>query len=101
MQRLFKSGLLIALAITAAQAHETIPNPGFDITSDFGPRILDNETRDFHRAIDYSRAEHLSIPLLEDGRITRLSYSTLSDPLDPQAGGILIVEISSAHKFRY
>lgn len=96
------TALLPIAFLRLAWGHQTVPFTEFPITSDFGPRFLTANNRfDFHKAIDWSRAAGLSVPLLEAGSVIRLSYSTLAEPLNPQAGGILIFETVGEHRFRY
>ncbi len=68
--------LSVLMSISAVYAHDdanyifNIADPGFDITSDFGPRYTTGTL--FHKAIDFRRTAGQSLPLLGDGIVTDL-----------------------------
>lgn len=66
-------------------------DPGFDITSDFGPRNVAGSR--FHRAIDFRRQAGQTVPLLEDGTVTALFQGATTN--------IIIVTVSGTHTLRY
>src|SRR3989339_1935550 len=71
-------------------ANMTATDPGFEITSDFGPRLVGS--LDFHKAIDYHRGAGETIPLLENGQVEDLARGT---------GNLFRIEIRGNHTFRY
>jgi hypothetical protein len=102
IRKLFSASLAAAIVVgmtVAVSAHITASNPGFEITSDFGPRFL--PAADFHKAIDYGAAAGVSLPLLEAGSISRLSFA--DGGVNPLTNQILILELNTTngHHFRY
>ncbi len=71
---------------------QTLFDPGFLVTSDFGPRFVTGGSP-FHKAIDMQRATGSTIPLLENGNITLLFRGATT--------GIIIVTVAGGHTVRY
>jgi hypothetical protein len=82
------------LAGRAAGHPVLVPDPGYVITSDFGPRTVAGGTP-FHKAIDFKRALGTTVPLLEDGTVTSLNRAS--------AGVVHLVSlvVTGVHTFRY
>jgi hypothetical protein len=96
--RLLLAALVVlgGLAERAAGHPALIPDPGFTITSDFGPRTVPGGTP-FHKALDFSRPLGTNVPLLEDGTVTSLNRAdTAGDPRH-----LVALVVTGVHTFRY
>jgi hypothetical protein len=67
--------LLVLGSLFSAHAHANILNPPvqFDISSDYGPRILDGSF-DFHSGIDYASPMGTDVKAVEAGIISEIGY---------------------------
>jgi len=100
-QRLFIGVAILIPCLAWGQVGPiTAADPGFPITSEFGPRMLSG-VPDFHPGIDYGATAGTAAPLIEAGTISRLSFD--GGGLSPTAGTILFFEFDTAtsHHFRY
>ena len=84
--------LTLLLGVAPAGAHpDDAPDPGYYITSDFGPRTVAGGTP-FHKAIDMRRGAGLGVPLLEDGTVTSLTRGNTQ---------LVSLVVTGQHTFRY
>jgi hypothetical protein len=93
MTRILRAlALSLVLGVASVQAHPTdADDPGFYITSDFGPRTVAGGTP-FHKALDFRRGAGLGVPVLEDGTVTQLSRG---------GTGLVSFVVMGQHQFRY
>lgn len=94
MRILLASLITFAVSASAVWGHETVPDPGLEITSDFGPRFVPGP--DFHKGADYRRAFGAAVPLLEDGTIIQMRRSAVGNPFVAAVTGG-----ANGHQFRY
>ena len=82
---------LVAAPILAGAHPNDVPDPGFYITSDFGPRDAGGNASRFHRSIDYRRHVGRAVPLLEDGTVTEIN----------RPNTMVSLVVVGVHTFRY
>jgi hypothetical protein len=88
----FVAVLAVLMGAASAGAHpDDAIDPGFFITSDFGPRTTAGGTP-FHKAIDMRRAAGLGVPLLENGTVTSLTRGNTQ---------LVSLVVTGQHTFRY